>query len=227
MGKWTNQKLTSDTPKCAQKTIQSIGIAIDEIITIECQVLANPVNVRFEWWLEPFWQSQSPLSSLNDSNHTMKKVIITSFTTDGLDSRVKYRASTINDYGHLYCRAQNIIGRQERPCIFHIIKAEPPSHPHNCSLVNKTAHSLTVECSPGYSGGLDQIFFLQVYSLNPNRLLKNLTNTQQPYFSIDNLPAGYLFKLVIYSANRKGKSKSIEITGSTTVPSPWKSGLFF
>lgn len=94
-------------------------------------------------------------------------------------------------------------------------------------MVNKTAHSLTVECSSGYSGGLEQTFFLQVYSLNPERLLKNLSNTQQPYFSIDNLPAGYLFKLVIYSSNRKGKSKSIEITGSTTEPSPWKSGMFF
>lgn len=110
---------------------------------------------------------------------------------------------------------------------FNCCSIEAPSHPHNCSLVNKTAHSLTVECSPGYSGGLEQTFFLQVYSLNPNRLLKNLSNTQQPYFSIDDLPAGYLFKLVIYSSNRKGTSKSIEITGSTTEPSPWKSGMFF
>ncbi|KPM05859.1 hypothetical protein QR98_0043310 [Sarcoptes scabiei] len=100
---------------------------------------------------------------------------------------------------------------------------EIPSPPHNCSLVNKTAHSLTVECMPGYSGGLEQIFFLQVYTLDPNRLLKNVSNQQSPYFSIDNLPAGFVFKLIIYATNRKGQSKSIEITCSTSEPSPWKS----
>lgn len=103
-------------------------------------------------------------------------------------------------------------------------RTEPPNNPHNCSLVNKTAHSLTLECLPGYSGGLQQTFYLQVYSINPNRLLKNLSNPEAPYFAISDLPAGYIFKLVIYSSNRKGNSKSIEITGSTTEPSPWKSG---
>ncbi|KAH9414353.1 hypothetical protein DERP_012000 [Dermatophagoides pteronyssinus] len=205
------------TPKCKHKQIIAIGVAIDEIVTIECQVLANPVNVNFEWWLE--FSSQSS-SSLNDSNNydngggqnhhhhnqTSKRIMIKSFTNIGLRSLAKYRTTTINDYGRIYCRANNSIGRQDKPCIFHIIKA--------------------VECSSGYSGGLEQTFFLQVYSLNPERLLKNLSNTQQPYFSIDNLPAGYLFKLVIYSSNRKGKSKSIEITGSTTEPSPWKSAEY-
>ncbi|KAH7639103.1 nephrin-like [Dermatophagoides farinae] len=225
------------TPKCKHKTIVDIGVAIDETVTIECQVLANPVNVRFEWWMES-WPSSSLSNDSNNyndgysnNNHTadikrMKVKTITSYTSVGLQSIAKYRTASQNDYGHLYCRATNLVGRQDKPCVFHIIKAEAPSHPHNCSLVNKTAHSLTVECSPGYSGGLEQTFFLQVYSLNPNRLLKNLSNTQQPYFSIDDLPAGYLFKLVIYSSNRKGTSKSIEITGSTTEPSPWKSAEY-
>lgn len=108
---------------------------------------------------------------------------------------------------------------------FLFVWTEAPSQPHNCSLVNKTANSLTLECLPGHAGGLEQSFHLQVYSLNPHKLLKNLSNAEAPYFSIQNLPAGYIFKLVIYSSNRKGKSKSIEITGSTTEPSPWKSGM--
>lgn len=77
---------------------------------------------------------------------------------------------------------------------------------------------------PGHAGGLEQLFHLQVYSLNPNKLLKNLSNHEAPYFAIKDLPAGYIFKLVIYSSNRRGKSKTIEITGSTTEASPWKSG---
>ena len=101
---------------------------------------------------------------------------------------------------------------------------QPPTSPHNCSVQNRTRNSLDLGCLPGNSGGLQQIFHLQVYSLNPNKLLQNLNNTEAPYFAIKDLPAGYIFKLVIYSSNRKGKSKAIDITGSTTEASPWKSG---
>ena len=49
--------------------------------------------------------------------------MIKSFTNIGLRSLAKYRTTTINDYGRIYCQANNSIGRQDKPCIFHIIKA--------------------------------------------------------------------------------------------------------
>lgn len=121
-------------PKCKHKTIVDIGVAIDETVTIECQVLANPVNVRFEWWMES-WPSSSLSNDSNNyndgysnNNHTadikrMKVKTITSYTSVGLQSIAKYRTASQNDYGHLYCRATNLVGRQDKPCVFHIIKA--------------------------------------------------------------------------------------------------------
>ncbi|KAJ6222796.1 hypothetical protein RDWZM_001341 [Blomia tropicalis] len=196
-------------PKCRHNRAIPIGVAVGEVAAIECQVLANPSDVVFEW-------------AMNGTSSSPKVPL--SYDQSGSNSVAKFVATTEQDYGYLHCWARNNVGKQKQPCVYHIIKAEPPNNPHNCSLVNKTAHSLTLECLPGYSGGLQQTFYLQVYSINPNRLLKNLSNPEAPYFAISDLPAGYIFKLVIYSSNRKGNSKSIEITGSTTEPSPWKSG---
>ena len=97
-------------------------------------MLANPVNVRFEWWMES-WPSSSLSNDSNNyndgysnNNHTadikrMKVKTITSYTSVGLQSIAKYRTASQNDYGHLYCRATNLVGRQDKPCVFHIIKA--------------------------------------------------------------------------------------------------------
>ena len=101
----------------------------------------------------------------------------------------------------------------------------PPDPPDNCSLTNITAHTLTIECLPGYSGGLDQIFYLEVFSANPNRIIANLSSSEYPFFIAHGLPAGYTFRLVLYSSNSKGKSRSISITGSTLLAAQWKSGL--
>ncbi|KAI2803228.1 hypothetical protein BLOT_007351, partial [Blomia tropicalis] len=198
-------------PKCRHNRAIPIGVAVGEVAAIECQVLANPSDVVFEW-------------AMNGTSSSPKVPL--SYDQSGSNSVAKFVATTEQDYGYLHCWARNNVGKQKQPCVYHIIKAEPPNNPHNCSLVNKTAHSLTLECLPGYSGGLQQTFYLQVYSINPNRLLKNLSNPEAPYFAISDLPAGYIFKLVIYSSNRKGNSKSIEITGSTTEPSPWKSAEY-
>ncbi len=101
----------------------------------------------------------------------------------------------------------------------------PPDPPDNCSVTNITAHTLTIECLPGYSGGLDQIFYLEVFSSNPNRILTNLSSTEYPFFIAHGLPAGYTFRLVLYSTNSKGKSKTISITGSTLLAAQWQSGI--
>ncbi len=92
-------------------------------------------------------------------------------------------------------------------------------------MTNITAHTLTIECLPGYSGGLDQIFYLEVLSSNPNRIITNLSSTEYPFFIAHGLPAGYTFRLVLYSTNSKGKSKTISITGSTLLAAQWQSGI--
>lgn len=220
-------------------------------MAIECQVRANPSeNIIFEWTTNSTLSPKVPLSFSSSGLKSVAKFVATSEQDYGL-----VQCWSRNSIGKqlIPCRYQIIKAGTCLCC--HLLKrhswlrdetnennysfvfffllfypffgeTEAPSQPHNCSLVNKTANSLTLECLPGHAGGLEQSFHLQVYSLNPHKLLKNLSNAEAPYFAIQNLPAGYIFKMIIYSANRKGKSKSIEITGSTTEPSPWKSGMW-
>lgn len=60
------------------------------------------------------------------------------------------------------CRANNLAGRQQEPCIFHIIAAGKPDPPHNCTMVNMTNESLEVECQDGFDGKL-KILFWQIF----------------------------------------------------------------
>ncbi|CAG2121489.1 unnamed protein product, partial [Medioppia subpectinata] len=143
--------------------------------------------------------------------------------TDGKKSVATYTPREDIDYGRIYCWAESSAGKQREPCVFFVIQAGPPDPPDNCSLTNITAHTLTIECLPGYSGGLDQIFYLEVFSANPNRLLANLSSTEYPFFIAHGLPAGYAFRLILYSTNTKGKSKSITVTGNTLLAAQWKS----
>lgn len=53
------------------------------------------------------------------------------------------------DYGTLMCWADNVVGQQKEPCIFHIIAAGKPDVPYNCTLVNQTSDGLEVDCNEG------------------------------------------------------------------------------
>lgn len=132
---WENILEFSDSPKCKQNKLVPVGIALGEIVSIECQVIANPSNVIFEWRLETGTShtvndddDDGNEDTTADKHHSQRNVSIKAkklinFTSAGLKSTVKYRADTIDDYGFLYCQASNIIGKQDKPCVFHIIKA--------------------------------------------------------------------------------------------------------
>lgn len=53
------------------------------------------------------------------------------------------------DYGTLMCWADNAVGQQREPCVFHIIAAGKPDSPYNCTLVNQTSDGLEVDCTEG------------------------------------------------------------------------------
>lgn len=53
------------------------------------------------------------------------------------------------DFGTIMCWADNAVGQQKEPCVFHLIAAGKPDAPFNCSLVNQTSDSLEVDCSEG------------------------------------------------------------------------------
>lgn len=53
------------------------------------------------------------------------------------------------DYGTLMCWADNVVGQQREPCVFHIIAAGKPDAPYNCTLINQTSDGLEVDCNEG------------------------------------------------------------------------------
>ena len=103
----------------------------------------------------------------------------------------------------------------EEPCVFRIIPARPPSPPTDCMVLNQTTDHLHVECKPGFDGGLQQVFLLDVVDVLNNVILANVSSPR-PLFTITGLNPGRDLKLVIYSQNRNGKSPTVTLEGFTT-----------
>lgn len=68
---------------------------------------------------------------------------------DGTDGHTERTALQELDFGTIMCWAENVVGQQKEPCVFHLIAAGKPDAPYNCSLVNQTSESLEVDCSEG------------------------------------------------------------------------------
>ena len=90
----------------------------------------------------------------------------------------------------------------------------PPEAPTNCSVVNQTTDSLEVQCLPGFDGGLEQEFKLEVADLQTGMLLANASDTV-PEFRVSGLNSGRGLKIKIYAANSNGKSQSAVLEGFT------------
>lgn len=69
------------------------------------------------------------------------------------------------------------------------------------------------------------MFYLEVFSANPNRIYANMSSAEYPFFIAHGLPAGNAFRLVLYSTNTKGKSRSIAMSGSTLLAAHYKQGI--
>lgn len=75
---------------------------------IECEVDADPVDVRFDWHF---------------NNSAAERLDIFSFEAEGQRSVATYVPKLEVDYGVLYCTATNAIGRMPEPCVFFVIPA--------------------------------------------------------------------------------------------------------
>lgn len=67
------------------------------------------------------------------------------------------------DYGTLMCWADNAVGQQKEPCVFHIIAAGKPNSPTNCTLMNQTSDGLEIDCNEGKLN--NETFFSFYYGL--------------------------------------------------------------
>lgn len=59
----------------------------------------------------------------------------------------------------------------------------PPDPPQNCDVHNHTTQGLSVTCSVGFGGGLEQTFHMEVRDRDSGYLLQNLSDVQ-PIFTV-------------------------------------------
>ncbi|XP_069952853.1 uncharacterized protein [Cherax quadricarinatus] len=201
----TNIKATSSSPPlhldvkyapvCSRQERMQHSVAKLENAEISCKVRANPANVTFRWTF----------------NNTAEAIDVPEgrFVVVGTESRVNYTPMNDLDYGTLLCWANNTIGMQEHPCVFHIVAAGKPDPPHNCRVFDVTISSLQVTCLPGDDGGLTQTFLLQVYQIGSTSPLIEVTRAT-PTFSVANLRPATAYKIIVAAVNHKGASTVTE-----------------
>ena len=97
-----------------------------------------------------------------------------------------------------------------------LTSAGPPEPPVNCSVVNQTTESLMVECLPGFDGGLDQLFHMEVADLQTGQLIANTSGGKAaPEFEVSGLNSGRGMKITIFAVNADGRSDSAVLEGFT------------
>ncbi|XP_068206331.1 uncharacterized protein [Palaemon carinicauda] len=188
------------TPFCASVQRQHHSVGKLENAEISCKVDANPKNVSFRWTF----------------NNTAEAIDVPEgrFVVVGTESRVNYTPMNELDYGTLLCWANNSIGIQQYPCVFHIVAAGKPDPPHNCRVFDVTISSFQVMCLPGDDGGLNQMFILHLYKVGAVSPMAEFSQTS-PSFTINNLQPATSYRIVLASVNDKGTSRLIELNAYT------------
>ncbi|CAD7091434.1 unnamed protein product [Hermetia illucens] len=178
-------------PTCMPNQPRIYGVAKQEDAKIKCTVDANPPDVEFKW-------------TFNNSAESID-VATNHISRSGTSSTVTYTPITELDYGTLLCVATNKIGRQRIPCVFHIIAAGRPDQVHNCTLTNISMTSLSIKCTEGFNGGLQQSFMVEVKDMNSQEIKSNYTSPV-PRFAVSGLVPGSLYLVSVFAFNTKGRS---------------------
>lgn len=98
----------ADPPRCRDRQKGVYHVARHETTRINCEVEADPGDVRFRW------QFNSSLETLD----------IVSFNQSGpRSSSAYYTPRRKADYGSLICFASNSVGKTATPCVFSILPA--------------------------------------------------------------------------------------------------------
>lgn len=155
------------SPRCKKgfETMR-VGALSFESLVVQCHVDAIPEVTRFSWTYNTS-RGVLPVKGAKIENEGQVSTLHFTPATDDLES--------------LSCWATNSIGRQQEPCKFFIVPAEPPESPRNCIVRNATQYSindvdageerggidtakggLEISCIAGKDGGLHQSFTLEV-----------------------------------------------------------------
>lgn len=188
-------------PRCREKQKIVYHVARHEATRVNCDVDADPSDVRFTWQF----------------NSTMETLEIVAFNQTGpRSSSAFYTPRRKGDYGSLICFASNSIGKTATPCVFSIVPAGPPSPPVNCTVRNVTSTSISVHCEPGTqpSSPLRETYLADAYVAGK---FKARVISREPSFEIGDLEPGSAVNLFVHAANEKGTSAALVLALSTLV----------
>ncbi|XP_076348412.1 neural cell adhesion molecule 1-like [Tachypleus tridentatus] len=185
-------------PVCKTKQIRTFGVPVHESVRIDCQVDAEPLGVTFRWI---FNNTHETFDVVDYENHLTR-------------SRVTFTPRSNQDYGILFCSAENEVGPQVSPCVFIITPVGPPEKPRDCMVRNVSMYSIQIACEEGFNGGLKQHFVLEIYHKNLERSEINITS-EIPVFLIQDLSYETAFEIIVYAMNSEGKSENWVMTIGT------------
>ncbi|KAK0081257.1 hypothetical protein PV325_012504 [Microctonus aethiopoides] len=190
-------------PICISEQKRIYGVARHEEARVVCQVEAYPPPNNFRW---AFNNTEEMVDVSQDHYKN---------STRHTQSVLTYKPVTEMDYGTVLCWASNTAGQQMSACIFHIIPAGKPEAPYNCTLMNQTTESLSVECTAGFDGGQPQNFLLEVYDQHSGVLQANVTSRESAAFTVQDLEPGRVLTMKLYAFNSKGRSEATKLEGFT------------
>ncbi|KAH9416709.1 hypothetical protein DERP_012177 [Dermatophagoides pteronyssinus] len=203
-----------NAPRC--RRTETYAVAINETITIVCEVDARPSLVYFNWY----------------HNGTAMSVNHHKYTTRGSQSVLMFMPRDRYDYGQLSCVAQNSIGKTKEPCVYTVIPFGPPEPIHKCivDMLDERysideydeQSSPKIKCQYHFNGGIDTYCRLEIYRPVDHMLIWNMTDNIEQSNGIDScifdypitwLMANishlnqYRIKLNVLTFNQQGSSK--------------------
>ncbi|KAK7071942.1 hypothetical protein SK128_017616, partial [Halocaridina rubra] len=195
-------------PECVGGAHQkTIGAARGSATQLTCRVEAEPaVNIRWEWV-----KIQADKSEVRIPREDIN--------SDGLTSSIVLTPLTQGDYGQVFCRASNVIGRQREACVLRLVPAGPPDSPINCTATplvqaDVSSSSVSITCHEGFDGGLPQEFLLEA-SQN-EEIIANFTS-EFPEWVVDGLQEGTSITVRVLAQNARGRSETTRLEVHTPI----------
>ena len=116
------------------------------------------------------------------------------------------------------------LGKVFAPVVKHWIMNYFPAVLKMCDVSVKF-YSFFYRCEPGFDGGLEQRFMLEVIDVNSAVTLANVSSNQ-PVFIITGLNPGRDLTLMVFAINKNGRSKPTILEGFTTKVAQLQVGEF-
>jgi len=201
-------------PLCRPDQQDVYGVAPGETVKIPCDVIGDPSgNMRFEWVFNTSteWYPKKPQSIFG----------VTSRDRGWTRAYIEHSPKSEMDFGSILCWARNDIGRQEEPCIFHLLPAGKPEPVTNCTVASSSYSTMRIMCAPGFNGGMKQTFTLEIRETDTPRLTSasgmagNMSGKHRPDFMLTGLIPDTGYMISVYAVNAKGQSDRMVLQAYT------------